>query len=77
MVALFSDDTLHAVTPSAVDELLSPRERQIARLAARGGSARQIAARVAVREGTVRVHLRNIYAKLGVRSRAELARLFA
>lgn len=53
---------------------LSPRERQVARLAAEGCTAREIGERLFIGERTVETHLANIYAKLGVRSKLELAR---
>lgn len=52
---------------------LSPREQEIARLAADGQSNRQIAATLFLSEKTVENNLSRIYAKLGVRSRVELA----
>lgn len=52
---------------------LSAREREIARLAAQGHRNKQIAHRLALREGTVKIHLYHIYSKLQVKSRTELA----
>ena len=52
---------------------LTAREREIAMLAQRGLSARQMAERLSVSERTVEAHLDHIYAKLGVDSRAALA----
>jgi len=57
-------------TPAAV-ALLSPREREILRLVASGLTNREIASGLFIAPGTVRKHLDNIYAKLGVRSRAQ------
>jgi two-component system, NarL family, response regulator len=50
---------------------LSPREMEILRLIARGGSNREIANTLAISEGTVRVHASNIFAKLGCSDRAQ------
>jgi DNA-binding CsgD family transcriptional regulator len=58
--------------PSGLEQL-TPRERQIAELAAEGLSSLTIGARLGIREGTVSVHLHRIYAKLGVASRVQLA----
>jgi DNA-binding NarL/FixJ family response regulator len=52
---------------------LTPRERQIIRALARGGTNRAIAARLNVEEQTLKNQLSVIYAKLGVTNRLELA----
>jgi DNA-binding CsgD family transcriptional regulator len=52
---------------------LTAREREIGTLAAAGITSRQIAERLHLSKRTVENHLQNVYAKLGVRSRAELA----
>jgi ATP/maltotriose-dependent transcriptional regulator MalT len=49
---------------------LSSREMEVLRLVARGGTNKQVAAELVVSEHTVARHLSNIYAKLGVVSRA-------
>jgi len=54
-------------------KLLTPRERQIALLAARGLTNRQIATEVGLSIYTVSNHLKRIYVKLEVGSRTELA----
>jgi DNA-binding CsgD family transcriptional regulator len=53
---------------------LTRREREVARLAARGNTAREIAAKLSITERTVEGHLSNVYAKLGVSSKLELVR---
>ncbi|PRX18882.1 DNA-binding NarL/FixJ family response regulator [Actinoplanes italicus] len=55
--------------------LLTPREQQIAELAADGLSNREIAARLLLSPRSVDSHLSRAYRKAGVSSRAELARL--
>jgi two-component system nitrate/nitrite response regulator NarL len=52
---------------------LTPRERDIARLVAAGHRNKEIARKLSVTEGTVKMHVHNIYVKLGVESRIELA----
>ncbi len=58
-------------TEQTVAEPLTAREQQILSLLARGWNNAQIAAELHLDEQTVRNHIRHIYAKLGVRSRAE------
>ncbi|MGI8539796.1 MAG: response regulator [Rubrobacteraceae bacterium] len=53
---------------------LSERELEILLLAARGLSNRQAAANLHLAEATIKRHLANIYAKLGVGSRSEASR---
>jgi DNA-binding CsgD family transcriptional regulator len=62
-----------ASTPAipATSALLSPRESEILRLVASGMTNREIASALFIAPGTVRKHLDNTYAKLGVRSRAQ------
>jgi DNA-binding CsgD family transcriptional regulator len=56
---------------------LSPRESQIARLIADGATNRLIASALEISLWTVSTHIRRIFAKLGVNSRAEMvAQLF-
>jgi DNA-binding CsgD family transcriptional regulator len=52
---------------------LTPGERQVAELVARGLSNKQIAAQLYVSVYTVEAHLSQVYGKLGIRSRAQLA----
>lgn len=52
--------------------MLTPREIEIVRQVRRGLANRQIASALGVAEGTVKVHLHNIYEKLSVQRRGEL-----
>jgi DNA-binding NarL/FixJ family response regulator len=52
---------------------LTPTERRVAELAAEGLANKQIANAMFVTVHTVEVHLARVYAKLGVRSRTQLA----
>jgi DNA-binding NarL/FixJ family response regulator len=56
-------------------DALTPSERRVAALAAAGRSNKAIAQELFVTIKTVEVHLSNTYRKLGVASRADLARL--
>jgi DNA-binding CsgD family transcriptional regulator len=55
-------------------QALTDREREIAAMVAQGRSNKQVARALFLSEKTVEHHLSRIYAKLGVRSRTELAR---
>ena len=55
-----------------ISKLLTPREIEIARLAALGQRNKVIGEGMAISEGTVKTHLHHIYEKLRVQSRAEL-----
>lgn len=52
---------------------LTQRERDVARLVAAGQRNRAIAGTLGIAEGTVKMHLHNVYAKLGLESRTQLA----
>jgi DNA-binding CsgD family transcriptional regulator/tetratricopeptide (TPR) repeat protein len=54
---------------------LTPQERQVARHVAEGLSNREVAAQLFLSPRTIDFHLRNVFAKTGISSRAELARL--
>lgn len=54
-------------------ELLSERERQVARMVAGGASNKEIADRLAIAERTVKAHLTAIFEKTGVRDRLQLS----
>jgi len=56
---------------------LTPTERQIAELVADGRSNKEVAAALFVTVKTVEANLSRVYAKLGLRSRVELARHLA
>ena len=62
--------------PRRVTRQLTPRESEIAQMAALGVSTREIADRLAVTRGTVKIHLHSIYGKLSVGGRLGLV-LFA
>ncbi len=54
-------------------ERLTAREQEVALLVARGLTNRQVAAELSISEHTAATHVRRIFKKLGLRSRAELA----
>jgi len=54
-------------------DLLTPREREVAALIARGLTNRQIASRLVITERTADTHVQHILNKLNVNSRAQIA----
>ena len=58
------------------DTKLTGRERQITQLLLRGHSAKSVARELRIAPGTVMVHKRNLFAKLGITSQYELFSLF-
>jgi DNA-binding NarL/FixJ family response regulator len=56
-------------------DLLTPREAEVLELLQDGATNAQIAHQLSIGVETVRTHARNIYRKLGIASRRELARL--
>jgi DNA-binding CsgD family transcriptional regulator len=58
------------------EEGLTAAERRVAALVAEGRTNREVAAALFLGERTVETHLSHVYAKLGIRSRAELAHAY-
>jgi DNA-binding CsgD family transcriptional regulator len=63
------------VVPQSLGPLLTAREREVAVLAARGESNRTIADEMGLSVRTVEGHLYQVFSKLGITSRSELAGL--
>jgi DNA-binding CsgD family transcriptional regulator len=66
---------LHMMRGARGHAELTPQEEAVTSLVAQGLSNREVAAELYVSPKTVQYHLTRIYAKLGVRSRSELAAL--
>jgi DNA-binding CsgD family transcriptional regulator len=60
--------------PSTIDQL-TPQELQVASYVAQGMANKEVAARLFLSPRTIDSHLRSIFAKLGITSRTQLARL--
>jgi DNA-binding NarL/FixJ family response regulator len=61
------------VSESVPDEVLTPREREVLGLLARGFTLTDIARQLAISRHTVGDHVKNLYRKLDISSRAEAA----
>ena len=59
-------------TPGGWSDLLSPREREVALLIARGSANKEIARELGLCLGTVKLHVHSIFLKLGMRRRDTL-----
>jgi DNA-binding CsgD family transcriptional regulator len=77
------DESMVIIAPSGPKEVLrlsaigyglSPREQEVAGLAIRGASTRQISRALYISEYTVKDHLSNIFEKVGVRGRRALVK---
>ena len=52
--------------------ILTPRETEVMRCVATGSRNHQIAEKLIVSEGTIKIHVHNIYRKLGINNRVDL-----
>ena len=55
---------------------LTPRETSIVEMVLRGHSSEAIALRLGISTGTVKVHRRNVYRKLGISSQTQLLSVY-
>lgn len=55
--------------------LLTPREIEVVRMVAKGRANKEIASELFIAEGTVKIHLHNIYEKLKINRRVDLVRI--
>ena len=69
-----SGETARKRDPSTLDELTA-QEVHIAQLVAEGRTNRDVAGQLFLSPRTIDFHLRNVYRKLGIASRMELARI--
>ncbi len=75
-LAAAARDELASLGGRASSPGLTPTEERVARLVAEGLTNREVAAKLVVTVRAVEANLTRVYAKLGVRSRAQLARIF-
>lgn len=71
-----SEDSLHQSVALAFtnfgEGVLTPRERQVVEFTLKGHSADAVGRILEISPGTVRIHRRNVYSKLQIRSQGEL-----
>lgn len=70
-------DVADEIATHVVDETLSEREMAILRLVAIGKANKQVAAELGLSEETIKGHMKNIFAKLGVADRTHAVTLAA
>lgn len=75
LTAMSSSEQTAAVDGLALFGNLTERERQISDLLSRGRTYRMVAGELCLSENTVKTHIKNIYSKLGIQSKAELVQL--
>lgn len=73
--ATVEDALVGASDRLAAERQLTAREAQVLRFLVRGWTSTSIASELVISENTVRTHMKNIYRKIGVSSRAELTAL--
>lgn len=66
----------HASAGHRLEDTLTTRELEVARLLLSGCSGKEIARKLAISTETVKVHRKHIYGKLGIKSQSELFVLF-
>ena len=68
------DESAGEVSSTAkIDAILTPRQRDVFELIVQGMSNKEIARTLKLAEGTVKIHIKALFAKLGVRRRAAVA----
>ena len=68
-----TETLMKTISGKASSSLLSPRETEILALVSRGLENKQIAVELGVSEATVKTHLKGVFSRLEVSSRAEAA----
>jgi DNA-binding NarL/FixJ family response regulator len=65
--------TADAISSQQIDAVLTPRQHDVFELIVQGMSNKEIARNHHLAEGTVKIHIKALFAKLGVRRRAAVA----
>jgi len=77
LVSAFQAGQGEAIPPPAIDQdpihSLSPREREILALIAKGASNKEVARELSIAEATVKIHVQHILRKLNLSSRVQAA----
>lgn len=71
-ITSLADVASTALPPTEDMSILTDRETEVSTLVARGLTNGDIASQLGLVEGTVKIHVRNIFRKLGLSNRAEL-----
>ena len=72
----FADNMIDRAFREIGEGVLTPRECEVVELTLRGHSADALGALLGISSGTVRIHRKNIYSKLRIRSQGELFSVF-
>src|SRR6201996_2090376 len=70
-----SSEAAAEIAEHATDDVLTPREIDVLRLIAKGNANKEIAGQLSLNEETVKGHVKNILAKLGVNDRTHAVTL--
>jgi DNA-binding CsgD family transcriptional regulator len=70
---IVSKMTSGAPSPQAIEAVLTPRQHDVFKLIVQGMSNKEIARNLRLAEGTVKIHIKALFKKLGVRRRAAVA----
>lgn len=67
---------LREASTQEISQALTPRELEVGQMTARGMHSKEIAEKLAIAEGTAKLHLHHVYRKLNLAGRVELMQYF-